>query len=277
MSKNDRNVSSCARLCAAILCLGVSACDSGEETVDESLRVVDYEVIAELATPDGATLVFTREPVSEDSDDYSVGVKMIGSVAGIPYGQYILEQELSPLEIFAAFAPAGAEPPQELREGHKVAALAKGRAPDEVRALVMPRTINTTAGHSYCDNFTNFDAGVDGIWSGLAPRDQVTSNSTGNQTIGRNGWNGGYGMACNVDDLNGDGKIVYMCRKLPSDVFFSCDSVTLDDGEYGWKLWSVVPTGSMTYQYFDFQLNSVNLSGLTRRSYLGLVVLGIII
>ncbi len=265
-------------LLAVALGLGLPACDT-EDNLDadaadigESTRIVEYEVIAELTTDDGATVVFTREPVSEGSELYSVGVKMIGLADGIPYGQYIMAQELSPLEVFLAFAPTGAEPPPELYVSHATAVAASGRASDEVRELLLPRLISTQGNHSYCDSYTNFTTGVGDTWDSYVFRDQVTGNSTGAHSVGRNDWNAGYGMACNVDDLNGDTKNVVMCRRVNGDALFSCESVALDDGEYGWKSWSPVASGGMTYTPFDYQLSAANVSGSTRLSYLGLVV-----
>jgi len=273
-------------LLGSALCLGATACDPDVEDLgdgvdvedleaeDAELRFEEYEVIAELVTDDGSTLVFTREPVSEGSEEYTVGTKMMGTVGGIDYGKLILEQGLTPLEVFLAFAPAGTEPPEELQVIHDAIVGVQRRGAGELRQLMVPRAINTSAGHLYCDNFGNFEAGVDNTWSLLSPRDQVTGSATGNHSVSRSGWHAAHGMACNSDYGSADQKLISMCRRVPNQSW-SCESTTLDDGEYGWKTWSAVGSGG-SYTLYDFQLNGMMINGVATTSYLGLVVIGLI-
>lgn len=240
------------------------------EDEDAEVRFVEYEVIAELVTEDGSTLVFTREPLSEGSEEYLVGTRMTGPVGGIDYGTLILEQELTPLEVFLAFAPEGAEPPEELQVIHHAIVSAKPRETDELRPLMVPRAISVSAGHLYCDDFGNFEAGVDTKWTAYAIRDQVTGSAGGNHSVSRSGWHGAYGMACNAAVGSSDQKLVSMCRREPGQSW-SCESATLDDHEYGWKTWSIVGSGG-AYTTFDFQLNGMMINGVSTTSYLGLVV-----
>lgn len=277
-------------LLGAALGLSITACDPDVEDLgdldevdalevadeDAELRMVEFEVIAELVTDDGATLVFTREPVSEGSEAYSVGTKMVGPVGGIDYGKAIMQQDLTPLEIFLAFAPEGAEVPEELRVVHQATVVAQDRETDEVRELLLPRAISTSAGHLYCDSYANFTAGVADTWEYAFPRDQSTGFSGGNHSVSRSGWHAAYGMACNSAYGTSDYKLISMCRRQPSDLFWACDSTTLDDGEYGWKIWSGVGGGG-GYTSFNFQLNGMMVNNQSATSYLGLVVQGYIL
>lgn len=266
------------------LCIAAAACDPDVEDLgdeledlegeDADVRFVEYEVIAELVTEDGSTLVFTREPLFEGSDEYSVGTKMTGAVGGIDYGTLILDQELTPLEVFLSFAPEGTEPPEELQVIHRAIVGAQPRETDELRRLMVPRAITVSAGHLYCDNFSNFEAGVDNKWTASFPRDQVTGSAGGNHSVSRSTWNAAYGMACNAAVGSSDQKLVSMCRRA-SGQSWSCESATLDDHEYGWKTWSSVGS-SGNYAQFDFQLNGMMLNGVSTTSYLGLVVIAAI-
>lgn len=273
-------------LLAGTLCVGLGGCDPEVEDlgdVDElevtnehaELREVEYEVIAEVVTDDGATLVFTREPISEGSEEYTVGTKMIGSVGGIDYGRLILEQDLTPLEVFLAFAPAGAEPPEELRVIHEATVDFQGRETDELRRLIVPRAITVSANHPNCDTYSDFTDAVDATWSASFPREQATSLAGGNHSVSKSGWHSAYGMACNSAYGSADQKLVSMCRKQPSDPAWSCESTTLDDAEYGWKTWSTVGSGG-AYTSFNFQLNGMMVGGVSTSSYLGLVVVAAI-
>src|SRR5690606_32848574 len=144
------------------------------------------------------------------------------------YGTLITQQDLTPLEVFLAFAPEGAEPPEELRVIHQATVKAQGRETDEVRELLVPRAISTAADHLYCDNYSNFTAGVDDTWKYSFPRDQATGYSNGNHSVYRGGWHSAYGMSCNSSFGDAtDQKLISMCRRLHSGGAWSCESVTL--------------------------------------------------
>lgn len=59
-------------------------------------------------------------------------------------------------------------------------AQAEGREPEDVRPLVVPRTVGTWADHPYCDSYANFTAGVSNTWQNIAnARAQVTGYGIG--------------------------------------------------------------------------------------------------
>lgn len=265
-------------LCSA----AVTACDfaptdggvQGDPAVVEAgdIQLVEHEIVAVVEPDEDTTIVFTREPVGDDPDLFAIGTKLVGPDGGIAYEKFIAEQELSPLEVFLAFAPDGAEAPAELLVSHDMTVRAQGRASAEPRELVMPRAISTVDS-VYCDSYTNFQTHVNSYWTNYGhARAQALDNSTASHVIGKNNWQSAYGTICNADDVAGDTKDAYLCSRSSGDPMFSCESVTLLDGYRGYKTWSPVYIGSGGYKLFDYQLIGANTGGQERRSFLGLVV-----
>lgn len=238
----------------------------------EDFQIVEYDIVAVVEPDEGTSIVFTREPVGDDPDLFAVGTRLVGPDGGIAYEKFIAEQGLSPLEVFLAFAPEGAEAPSELLVSHDMTVRAQGRASAEPRELVMPRAISTVDS-VYCDSYTNFQTHINSYWTNYGhARAQVLDNSTASHMVGKNGWQSAYGTVCNTDDVAGDTKDAYLCSRLNGDAMFSCESVTLADGYRGYKTWSPVYIGNGMYKLFDYQLIGANIGLQQARSYLGLVV-----
>lgn len=270
------------RLLAVSLCSAVvAACDfePTEEGVpvaanvdSEDFKIVEHEIVAAVEPDEDTSIVFTREPVGDDPDLFAIGTRLVGPDGGIAYEKFIAEQGLSPLEVFLAFAPEGAQAPSELLVSHDMTVRAQGRASAEPRELVMPRAI-TTLDSVYCDSYTNFQTHINSFWTNYGhARAQALDSSTASHVIGKNGWQAAYGTVCNTDDVAGDTKDAYLCSRINGDAMFSCESVTLADGHRGYKTWSPVYLGNGMYKLFDYQLIGANVGLQQVRSYLGLVV-----
>ena len=267
-------------------CMNMIACMLADETADEMIDgeavifadEAGFEVLAELH-PDSETVVrFTREPSGADDAGFAVTTTVIGPDGGAPYERLLAEHNATPLELFTALAPAGAEPPAELVSAHRSEARARGRD-ESVRRLDIGAPAVTPFQSVYCDSYSAFTDLVSGVWTGpiSGSRQQFVDRDAGSHYLLRNVADAGYLTACNYDSNRVDTKRVLLCSRYDNassgDTNWVCDDVWLDDGMRVYKSWGCEFTGS-SCNARRFYISAAMGDPAVTTSFLGLVQLG---